>query len=191
MTLPRPRLLSAVLPLLLSLAAASCAEPLAPPPPGRFLFEVEYVNFAWGFSYHGFVVDEEGHVYSYDLADTRQPPPSGDEFTAAELEAKYAHRRALAGSVAAAEVQARYARVGDALAGSLTPEQGMCADAGTTRYTALLYDAPTGTYHRLLLHQNGDVARTNTSPAARELFRWLAEVTTPGIAHTACDPFAG
>jgi len=191
MTLPRPRLLSAVLPLLLPLAAAACADPLTPPPPGRFRFEVEYVNFAWGFSYHGYVVDEEGHVYSYDLGDTQQQPPAGDEFSAADLEAKYAHRRALAGSVSAAEVQSRYARVGDALAGTLTPEQGVCADAGTTRYTALIYNQDTGTYRRLLLRQNGDVARTNTSPAAAELFRWLVGVTTPGASSTSCDPFDG
>jgi len=185
MILFRPRLLSAIA----ALALASCAEPLTPPEPGEYLFEVEYVNFAWGFSYHGFVVGGDGRVYSYDLSDTRQPPPAGDEFTPGELQAKYAHRSALVGSVSAAEAQSRYARVADALAGALTPEQGACADAGTTRFTALVFDAATGKYRRVLLHQRGDVARTNTSPAARELFHWLADVTGNGLS-TVCDPFA-
>jgi hypothetical protein len=189
MTLLRPRLLSVVLPLALSLAGASCTEPLAPPAPGEVLFEVEYVNFAWGRSWHGFVVESDGKVYSYDLADTGQwPPAEEDHFPASELEAKYAHQRRLVTAVTPTEAASRYARVGEAAAGSLTPPQGVCADAGTLRYSALLYDASTGTYRRLLLHQAGDVARTNTSPAARELYRWLADVTAPGAEASICDP---
>ena len=185
MPLLRPRLLTAVC----ALALASCAEPLTPPEPGQFLFEVEYANSAWGWSWNGYVVDAEGHVYSYDLDDTHQFPPAADEIPAAELEGKYAHRRALVRSVSAAEVQARYAQVGGALAGTLTPEQGVCADAGIARYTALIYDASSGTYRRLLLHQRGDIARTNTSPAARDLYHWLADVTGTHWSSGVCDPF--
>lgn len=192
MSLLRPRLLSIALPLALSLAGASCTEPLASPEHGAVLFEVEYVNFAWGRSWHGFVVESDGKVYAYDLSDTSQWPPAEEEdhVPAPELEAKYAHQRRLVTAVSATEAASRYARVGDALAGTLTPPQGFCADAGTVRYSALLYDASTQTYRRLLLHQAGDIARTNTSPAARELYRWLAEVTLPGTDRSACDPNA-
>jgi hypothetical protein len=185
----RPRLLSIVLPLALCLSAASCTEPLAPPDPGSVLFEVESINFAWGRSWSGFVVDAEGRVYSYDLGDTNLSPPEGDVFAATELEAKYAHKRRLVTTVAAAEAASRYARVADALAGPLTPPKGVCADAGTVRYSALLYDASAGTYRRLLLHQRGDVAQANTSPAARELYRWLEQVTSTGIGAEFCNPF--
>jgi hypothetical protein len=182
----RPLLLSAVL----ALSAASCTEPLAPPEPGTVLFEVEYVNFAWGRSWHGFTVDADGRVYTYDVSDTNQWPSDDEVIPAAELEAKYAHHRRLVASVSPTEAAARYARVGDALAGSITPPQGVCADAGGTRYSALLYDADTGTYRRLLLHQRGDVARTNTSPAARDLFHWLADVTDTAGDAAVCDPYA-
>jgi hypothetical protein len=185
----RPRLLSLALPLVLSLSAAACAEPLTPPAPGSVLFEVEYVNFAWGPSWNGFIVDAEGRVYSYDLGGTNLRPAEGDVFTAAELEAKYAHQRRLVTTVAAAEAASRYARVADALAGPLTPPKGGCADAGTIRYSALLYDASAGTYRRLLLHQRGDVAQANTSPAARELYRWLEQLTSTSVGAEFCNPF--
>src|SRR3982751_2224623 len=185
-----PRLLSIALPLVLSLSAASCAEALTPPPaPGSVLFEVESVNFAWGRNWNGFVVDAEGRVYAYDLGDTNLLPAESDVFTAAELEAKYAHKRRLVTTVAAAEAAARYARVADALPGPLTPPKGVCADAGTVRYSALLYDASAGTYRRLLLHQRGDVAQANTSPAARELYHWLAQVTSTSAGAESCNPF--
>ena len=189
MTLLRPRLLAVALPLALSLAGASCTEPIAPPEPGDVLFEVESINTAWSWSWQGLVVDADGKVYAYDLSDTAPWPYSDqDHFTAAELEAKYAHHRKLVRTVSASEAASMYARVSEALAGTVTPPQGVCADAGITRFSALLYDESTGTYRRLLLHQRGDVARTNTSPAARELYRWLAGVTAPGAEATVCDP---
>ena len=182
----RPRLLSAVLSLVLPLAAASCAEPLTPPSPGPLLFEVEAINYAWGRHWSGFVVDAQGQVYAYELVAPTEMPPERDEFTAAELEAKYAHGRRLVTTIPATEAASRYGRVGAALSGLATAPLNVCFDAGVVRYTALLYDASTGRYRRLLLHQRGDWARTNTSPAARELYRWLAGVTQ--TESDGCEP---
>jgi len=175
----------------LSLAGASCTEPLAPPEPGDVLFEVEYLNFAWVPTWQGFVVEADGEVYAYDLGDTtRQWPPEDDDFSAAELAAKYAHGRRLVRAVSPTEVSSMYSRVDFALAGTVTPPLGVCFDAGIVRYSALLFDGSTGTYHRVLLHQRGDVARTNTAPAAREMYQWLAGVTATGADLGICDPNA-
>jgi hypothetical protein len=186
----RPRLLSAAVALALSLSAVACAEPLTLPEPGTVLFEVELINSAWGQSWHGFVVEADGRVYSYDLGDSELwPPPVGDDFTADWLETKYSHGRRLVGAVSAAEAAARYARVSDALRGGITEALGVCADAGTVRYSALLYEPALGRYRRILLHQRGDVAQTNTSSAARELYLWLAEVTSTEAGDAGCDPY--
>ena len=115
-------------------------------------------------------------------------PPRTDEFTAAELEAKYTHERRLVTTVSAADVASRYAEVGGALAGRLSAPQGICADAGITRFTALLYDASTGRYRRILLHQRGDEALTNSAPAAHVLYQWLEQVTQ--TENTGCEPSA-
>jgi hypothetical protein len=187
MSLLRPRLLSIALPLALSLAGVSCAEPIAPPEPGDVLFEVEYINFAWARTWNGFVVDADGKVYAWDLSDTDRVPQQ-DDFSGPVLEEKYAHHRRLVRAVSPLEASSMYARVGEAVAGTLTPPQGICADAGIIRYSALLYEPAFGSYQRILLHQSGDVGRTNTSPAAREIREWLADVVSAGPAF--CEPNA-
>jgi len=188
MNLLRPRLLSIGLPLALSLAGASCTEPIAPPEPGDVLFEVEYINFAWARTWNGFVVDADGKVYAWDLSDTDRVPAQDDDFSASVLEEKYAHHRRLVKAVSPLEAASMYARVGEAIAGTLTPPQGRCADAGIIRYSALLYEPAFGSYRRILLHQSGDVARTNTSPAAREIHQWLADAVSAG--PNVCEPNA-
>src|SRR5687768_17987173 len=108
----RPRLLSAVVALVLPLSAFSCNDPVTLPEPGTVLFEVELINSAWGPSWHGFVVEDNGRVYSYDRSSLELwPPPAGDDFTAEWLEVKYARARRLVGAVSASEAAARYARL--------------------------------------------------------------------------------
>ncbi|HSU16276.1 hypothetical protein [Longimicrobium sp.] len=170
-------------------ASASCAETFIPRlEPGSALFEVEYTNAAWGRRWNGFYVDAQDRVYSYDLGDARfDLEGSGDEFTAAELAAKYAHDAKLVTTLAPGEALARYDGVRAVLTTPLTAPRGMCADAGTLRFSALVYDARTDTYHRVLLHQSGDVAQANLSPVALNLYHWLSGVT--GTSSGACDPF--
>ena len=168
---------------------AGCADPFGPDlTPGTLLFEVEYVNHAWGFTWEGYYVDAEGVVWSYSLG---QPwAHAGQEaWTGAELVEKYGQGRTLARVLSAAEVAERYAAVGAAAAGPLGALQGRCADAGTIRFSALVYDPSTERYRRVLLYQAGDVAQANHAAAAEALTEWLREIRPDGFADgTSCAP---
>lgn len=173
----------------LSLGACETASGPDPVAPGSLLFEVEYANAAWGPVFYGAYIDAEGGVYAYDLGERRWDPADDESFTGAELMEKYSRGRERLRTLAVAEVQQRYAAVADARQGELSDLRGACADAGILRYSALVYDAATERYTRLLLHQKGDVAQTNFSPAARQLREWLDEVTENEFDYSICDPF--
>jgi hypothetical protein len=170
--------------------SASCAEAFIPHvEPGSALFEVEYTNAAWGPQWSGFYVDEQDRVYSYDVGDADfDPPPSSDEVPAAWLAAKYAHNPRLVTTLAPGEAASRYQALAAVRTTPVTAPRGVCADAGTMRFSILVYDSEADTYHRVLLHQRGDVAQANLSPAALNLYHWLSDVT--GLSRdSGCDPF--
>jgi hypothetical protein len=179
-----------LLPAVVALAAAACTESLVisdPPAEDSPLFEVEYQNYAWGPQWNGFYVDRQGRVYRYDLGLSRNPAYADSVMTPQQLAAKYDHLRMLVKTLPDGEATAKYELVAQAAAGSYTDEQGVCADAGGLRYSAWIYDAGDGKYHRLLLHLRGDIAQANRSAAATALFHWLEGVT--GTAGDGCDPF--
>jgi hypothetical protein len=155
------------------------------------LFEVEFVNFAWGRVWRGTWIDHDGHVYSFDLGRARESGYGDSVMTAARLTRKYDHERTLVKTLPPGEAAGRYALVARAARGPFSAEREACADAGTARFSAWIYHAADGTYHRLLLHQRGDVAQANLSPAARELYHWLAGVTGSPTRGASCEPFAG
>lgn len=39
----------------------------------NFVFESEYINFAWGYVHSGYLIDRSGNVYTYDIH--QQKPP--------------------------------------------------------------------------------------------------------------------
>ena len=187
--MPRPwfRML---IPAALALAAAACTESLViadPPAEDSPLFEVEFRNFAWGPVWNGFYVDRQGRVYRYDLGASRNAAYADSVMTPQQLAAKYDHARTLVKTLPDGEASAKYELVARAAAGGYTEPHGVCADAGGEQFSAWMYDAGDGKYHRLLLHLRGDVAQANKSDAARALYQWLENVT--GTAADGCDPF--
>jgi hypothetical protein len=172
-----------------SLASASCAEAFIPRiEPGSALFEVEYTNGAWGPQWSGFYVDDQDRVFSYDVGSAATDSWASDEVTAAQLAAKYAHDAKLVTTLAPGEAASRYQGLAAVRTTPVTAPRGVCADAGTMRFSILVYDAGSDSYHRVLLHQRGDVAQANLSPVALNLYHWLGDVTGTR-SDGGCDPF--
>jgi len=175
--------------LLLPIATAcmNTATAVADPPQGQaFLFEVSYVNYAWGFAASGFHLDREGDVWRYTL-EAPWPGADASSFTEEQLLEKYDAGRALLTQVEADRLRRMFALVDDAERGPLTDPVHRCADAGTVEFIAWMYDSATARYKPVPLRQEGDWARDNRSAAARELVRWLKELV-PGSGISGCEP---
>ncbi|HET6762326.1 MAG TPA: hypothetical protein VFH27_01610, partial [Longimicrobiaceae bacterium] len=101
-------LAAAVLP-----SAAGCADTTLTggTPPGEYVFEIDYANFAWVPTRTGLVVDTSGDVWSFDYGDKARTEGQQDGHTGAELAAKYAHGRQLVRHLDPAEVAARAAQI--------------------------------------------------------------------------------
>jgi len=171
-------------------AAAACSDSATGlgdiPDDQEFLFEVEYVNYAWGFVWKGFHVDRDGGVRTYQLGTTW--PHAGDaSFSPEALTEKYDEQRERISTVALDELRERVASIPDAAAGPLADPVQRCADAGTVTFTAWTFDSGTKRYAPVLLRMNGDVARENHSSAANALYGWLAALV-PGFGLGGCEP---
>lgn len=173
--------------VLLLLPMAGCDGVVSPADPGTTLFEVEYVNFAWVPTWQGFVIDSTGATHSYDLKGKAWNPSNADYPKRTELLAKYATNSRPAGNVDPATFQAMRDRAGRAAAGPLSQPRNRCADAGTIAYSAWLYDPEQDAFRRVLLWQEGDVARLNESSDGRAVAEWLRSLQLlPGF--QGCQP---
>lgn len=141
----------------------------------EYLFEHEYVNWAWGYNHWGWHINARGevHAYTYAPGDTFWDPASWSRPTLAELTEKYGHARERVLTVDADTLRAKRRLIDAAAAGSYSDSLNILADAGTSAYICYRYDADEERYQRIVLTQWGDWQYENTSPSARELVSWL------------------
>ncbi len=148
----------------------------------RYLFEVSYVNWAWGYQDNGIYIDRDGQVHSYDLSH-RNPKfqrPENGVYTRAMLDDKYSGNCVHVGTVDGDTLARMTALTGPASQGQFTEPENTCYDAGGTAFNAFLFDPETGVYQTVLLRQCGDRSRRNTSAEAATLFDWLKQMRGGG-----------
>ena len=153
-----------------------------------YLFEVEYVNHAWGLSWNGLVIERNGDIYAYDHSHEIWAPSSDDSYTETELDDKYNHLSHYVGRIDEATIVQQFSRIGSVGDHFLNPHQA-CADAGSIAYRAFHYEAGSGRYRPLLLREEGDFPKQNLSDAAEDLASWLRNLTLT-LENTGVTPFA-
>jgi hypothetical protein len=142
-----------------------------------YLFEVEHVNFAWGLTWRGLVIDREGNITAYDHSQEAWTLADSSSYTQAELADKYEHGSRYVGRIDEATIVQQFSRIAG-VSDRLSEPQYPCRDAGGFTYRAFRYEPTTGRYGPLLLRQEGDVVQENESGAAEELASWLRNVVS-------------
>jgi len=158
--------------------AASADAPAIDP-----VFECFRLNYAWGFSLAGSVVDRNGTIYRYRSRERDRMPPAVREATgvfraAADLRRKFEHAES-GGSTDAALIDAKLALASKAASGAITTVDTGTRDAGSSSCHAYLADAGGTRYRDVELGSDGGVADTrvvNAAPEAQQLLDWLRAI---------------
>jgi hypothetical protein len=157
--------------VLLACAISSCGDAGTSPGDqtlGPLVFEIEYINFAWGFTYLGKALFEDRNLYSYN------PGAEGikvlyhedEQYTASELASKYRHRRVVLGTLSADTLLYMGQLVSGVRVGDNSDTTMSGADQGTVVYSVYRFRADESRYERVTLRVEGDWAFHNRSEGA-------------------------
>jgi hypothetical protein len=140
-----------------------------------YYFEVQYLNFAWGYNHHGLYIDKDGNCFSYKFNSNVEPwqHKSDSGFTKVELENKFSQNKEFKIKIDDKTLNDKINLISLAKAGKLTDGQHICADFGAITYIAYEFDKKDSLYKPIYLYQAGDLAFKNLSVAANTLYRWL------------------
>ena len=146
----------------------------------KILFEVEYINGAWGWVHCGTYIDDLGCVYSYSYGrvshEGRWKPERAGIYTESELFEKFNHSKELVKQISYNELIQMANLIPAASKGKLSDPVGVMCDAGSRTYKGYLYEESKNEYIAVILREELDIYIENLSPEAKIIADWLMSV---------------
>ena len=137
------------------------------------LFEVQYINHAWGYQHSGIIIDATGEVREFDLPSVWNFPDSEGYISEADMEENLAQLGEISCMVSKPDLSYYSNKLLHAQEGKLTtPEHQMC-DFGSLAYSGYIYEPGNNRYRYVLLRQTGDFFVENKSREASDIYDWL------------------
>jgi hypothetical protein len=137
------------------------------------LFQLEYVNYAWGYQHNGFIIDNEGNVLTYSNPSDWNFPDNN--FTLSESQvAGNIGKCTKTGKIIQKDELQKYANYIENIASSkVTALKNVAADAGSTEYICYQFSESTSTYKGYLIKLEGDFTCENLNFYSKKVITWM------------------
>jgi hypothetical protein len=137
------------------------------------LFEVQYINYAWGYQHSGSIIDASGDIREFHLPLSWNYPDSAGYISVADMEKNLAQLGEKSCTVNKYNLKNFTDKLIGAQKGKLTdPEHQMC-DFGSLSYSGYIYEPGNNRYKHVLIRQTGDFYVENKSREASDIYDWL------------------
>ncbi|MCX6253659.1 MAG: hypothetical protein NTV31_04190 [Bacteroidia bacterium] len=140
------------------------------------LFQVDYINYAWGYQHHGTIIDNEGNVLTYNNPEDWNFPD--DDLGLSESQVAENINKCIQTSkkIPKEELQ-RYAKYIKNIASSkVTALKNVAADAGSLEYICYQFSESTGMYKGYLIKMEGDFTCENLNFYSKKVAAWMREI---------------
>jgi len=139
-------------------------------------FEKHYVNMAWVPQSTGFLIDSTGNVREFkwvEVSHVWYDPDAAGYVSSTNMEKNVSYCLPVNIHVQSDSLKFFVNKIYNASKGSISDPQLVMADAGTTTYSAFIFDQKTQRYKQVLLKAEGDISISNSAKEADEIYRWL------------------
>ena len=140
------------------------------------LFQVDYVNAAWGYQHFGSFIDKTGQVRTYDLPSSWNFPDEDGYISLTDMNENIDQLVDSDCTIEDDVLLKYFNKLVRAEEGKVTEPTTRGADMGATIYSGFVFDFQRNSYKQVLLRQVGDMYIENTSREAEQIYNWLLEL---------------
>lgn len=159
--------------VILLVVLSGCEEKYEAPADQPVFFEYRYVNHAWGYSEHGYLIDSDGDVRRFDSPEDFRLPDSTGYISRADLLHNLTQTDSIIHHIIPKDLEKHTALISGAAEGKTGEAENIAADAGSFVHACYLYDSQKDKYQYIFLASSGDWQQSNEAPQAETLVTWL------------------
>ncbi|MCJ7449769.1 MAG: hypothetical protein MUO72_19000 [Bacteroidales bacterium] len=142
----------------------------------QILFQVEYMNAAWGPQHHVRLVDSSGIVTSYDLPVIWNHPNSNGYISLFKMNENIVQTGEIDCTINKNILKKYFNKLDEAEKGDISDPEHRMYDAGITIYSGFLYDSHKEMYKQVFIRQVGDMYIENESNDANDIYNWMITI---------------
>lgn len=145
----------------------------------KIYFEKHYVNLAWLPQSSGFLIDSLGNVLEFKWVEVFHEwydPDSTGYVSSVNMDKNILFCQIQNYHINPDTLKFYVSKIYVASKGIISVPQHVMADAGTTTYSAFIFNEKTNQYKQVLLKTDGDIFIQNSSSESEKIYQWLNRI---------------
>ncbi len=148
------------------------------------LFQVDYINYAWGYLHTGFIIDSEGNVLTYKNPEDWNFPDKDFSINQNQIKENISKCTSSGIKIPKAELQKYAHHIKNISSSKVTALKNVAADAGSIQYTCYQFFEKSGTYKSCLIKMEGDFTCENLNFFSKKVSIWLKSISASYLGPT-------
>lgn len=160
----------------LLLSATSCRKSFIINEKQILFFQYDHVNHAWGNQHHGFAIDNEGNILTYNNPGDWNFPDNDLVISDADIEENLTKCAPAGIKVEEDELEKFATYIRHIAMSKVTAPRNVAADAGKTEFICYVYSSNTGLYKGYLIKMEGDFTAENLNFYSKKVTVWMKDI---------------
>jgi hypothetical protein len=161
---------------LLVTSTESCREKYLVSHDQEIIFQMDYVNHAWGYQHYGFMIDNRGRVLTYDNPEKWNFADDNFILTEKQIDENISMCRISDEKIPVEELR-RFSSYIDKIASSkLTAMRNTGADAGTMQFICYKFSENSLMYKGFIIKTEGDFTAENLNFYSKKVVSWMKDI---------------
>jgi hypothetical protein len=165
-----------VLITLLVLIVSGCKKNYVISDKQAILFQLEYVNNAWGYQHNGFIIDSEGNILTYDNPENWNFPNNDFSLIESQVLDNMAKCIQSDKKIPKEELQKYSNYITNIASSKVTAVKNSAANAGSLEFICYKYSESSGMYKGYLIKKEGDFTCENLNFYSKKVAAWMRDI---------------
>jgi hypothetical protein len=140
------------------------------------LFQLEYVNYAWGYQHHGFILDSDGNVLTYKNPESWNFPDNDFSISESQVAENIALCTQTGKKIDKEELQKYTNYIKNIALSKVTAKKNVAADAGSLEFICYQFSENTGMYKGYIIKMEGDFTCENLNFFSKKVVAWMRDI---------------
>jgi hypothetical protein len=140
------------------------------------LFQVDYINYAWGYQHTGFIIDNSGNILTYKNPQNWNFPDKDLNLSESQVQSNLENCLKTGIKISTEELQKNAGYIKNIASSKVTAMKNVAADAGSIEYLCFQFSEKSGTYKGILIKMEGDFTCENLNFYSKKVAAWLKNI---------------